>query len=140
MNECLACLHTCIVCFQYSLCVCSNGEYMHVCVYTSVCVCVCCMNTMPRLCCYRMELWPLSCQHSCVAIGRGVHGSSRRLGDNNPPNPTFPSSHWESQCGSSVAPITLRQTLGVTAPRGPEEGRGRGNKSRKYGKKGFLLW
>lgn len=120
-----------------SVCYCSNGECMHVCVY----VCVrACMNTMPRLCCYRMELWPLSCQHSCVAIGLGVHGSSRRLGDNNPP--TFPSSRWESQCPSSAAPITLRQTprnwtaMGVTqlpAPRGPEEGR------RKSRKRGFLL-
>lgn len=84
-----------------------------------MCVCVCvivvmanacsaCMSTMPHLCCYRMELWPLSCQHSCVAIGLGAHGSSRRLGDNN--LPTLPSSRWESQCPSSSAPITLRQT------------------------------
>lgn len=119
---------------------------MHVCVY----VCVrACMNTMPRLCCYRMELWPLSCQHSCVAIGLGVHGSSRRLRDNNPPlTPTFPSSRWESQCPSSAAPITLRQTPmkparygchTATSTQSSWGGQKEENKSRKYKKRGFLL-
>lgn len=38
-------------------------------------MCVCmrvCMSTITRLCCYRMELWSLSCQHSFVATGLGV--------------------------------------------------------------------
>lgn len=59
-----------------------------------------CMNTKPRLCCYRMELWPLSCQHSCVAIGPRVHSNSHRHRDNIP-HP------------SSYLPLLL---LGVTMP------------------------
>jgi len=85
MNECLACLHRCIVCSSIAyVCVCVIVVMANtcMCVYMSVCAC---MNTMLCLCCYRMELWPLSCQHSCVAIGRGVHGSSRRLRDNKLP-------------------------------------------------------
>ena len=69
------------MCVCACVCYCSNSKCMHMC----VCVCAC-MNTMLFLCCYRMELWPLSCQHSCVAIGPGVRGSSRRLGDNNLPH------------------------------------------------------
>lgn len=88
---------------RYSLCVCdcSNAECMQVCAY----VCVrACMNTMPRLCRYRMELWPLSRQHSCAAIGLGVHGSSRRLGDNNPlPSPSPQAS--PPLAGSHNAPL-----------------------------------
>lgn len=31
-----------------------------------------CVSTIPHLCCYRMELWSLSCQHSFVATGLRV--------------------------------------------------------------------
>lgn len=134
---------------RYScMCVCIIVVMANACMCVYECVCAC-MNTMPRLCCYRMELWPLSCQHSCVAIGPGVHGSSRRLGDNNPPQPPLPSSRWESQCPSSAAPITLRQTprnrpaMGVTqqpAPRGPEEGKGREIKAENMSRGDFFFF
>lgn len=68
---------------QYALCVCV------IVLMSNAGMCVC-RNTMLYLCCYRMELWPLSRQHSCVAIGLGVRGSSRRLRDNKLPPPPLP--------------------------------------------------
>ena len=106
-----------------------------------MCVCVrACMSTMPRLCCYRMELWPLSCQHSCVAIGLGVHGSSRRLRDNNLPTlflhslgvtmPFYGSTHHPE---SDVHDTGLsRVSHAEPASRSPTQGR-------EYGERGFLL-
>lgn len=59
-------------------------------VMANVCVCVrVCASTIAHLCCYRMQLWSLSRQHSFVAAGLGNASSSRRLGDNH--LPTLPS-------------------------------------------------
>lgn len=92
---------------------------MHACMRMCVRV-YACMSTMPHLCSYRMELWPLSHQHSCVATGLGVHGSSCRLWDNNllaaPPSSLLPLLMGVTIAPSPHTTSTLPPPLHLAAP------------------------